>query len=380
MARMLIWRRHTPQCPHRQKGREFLKCSCPLWADGYSNGKRTHRVSLKTRDMTRALKRAADLETPGAPVLVEIKAAVKAFMERCADLKVSTRRKYKNSLDQLEEFCAAQKLNTVSDLTLDTLDAFRANRKLKAITSLKELQTLRQFFGFCFDRRWISENVAKRIKGPRNVKPNDVEPYTANEVAMILAACDTFGRGAYERARAHAMILLLRYTALRIGDVAMLARDRVTWDSEGERWRIFIRTEKTGAPVFLPIPAALKTTLDALPHPRGAEAEPKYFFWNGTTSERAIKGIVERALAAVFKESKVQRAHAHRFRHTLATELLGRGATFEDVADILGNSPVIVRKHYGKWSPARQNRIDSLMDSISVGTIWAQTKKAAVTH
>ena len=54
-------------------------------------------------------------------------------------------------------------------------------------------------------------------------------------------------------------------------------------------------------------------------------------------------------------------AHAHRFRHTLATELLGRGASFEEVADILGNSPEIVRKHYGKWSIARQNRIDELM-------------------
>ena len=56
------------------------------------------------------------------------------------------------------------------------------------------------------------------------------------------------------------------------------------------------------------------------------------------------------------------KAHAHRFRHTLATELLGRGASFEDVADILGNSPEIVRKHYAKWSPARQARIDALMD------------------
>jgi len=40
-----------------------------------------------------------------------------------------------------------------------------------------------------------------------NVKPNDVEPYSVNEVTMILTACDTFGRGAYERARARTMVL-----------------------------------------------------------------------------------------------------------------------------------------------------------------------------
>jgi integrase len=52
-----------------------------------------------------------------------------------------------------------------------------------------------------------------------------------------------------------------------------------------------------------------------------------------------MKGIAERSLASVFKASLVPRAHAHRFRHTLATELLSNGASFEDVADILGNSP-----------------------------------------
>jgi integrase len=55
---------------------------------------------------------------------------------------------------------------------------------------------------------------------------------------------------------------------------------------------------------------------------------------------------VDRDLRALFKEAGVECAHAHRFRHTLATELLGRGASFEDVADIRGNSPDIARKHY----------------------------------
>ncbi len=81
-----------------------------------------------------------------------------------------------------------------------------------------------------------------------------------------------------------------------------------------------------------------------------------------------MKGIAERSLAAVFRSSMVSRAHAHRFRHTLATELLGSGASFEEVADILGNSPDVVRKHYAKWSPARQSRIDDLMQRVHSGS------------
>ena len=66
-------------------------------------------------------------------------------------------------------------------------------------------------------------------------------------------------------------------------------------------------------------------------------------------------------LRTVFKKSGVKNAHSHRFGHTLATRLLEEGATFEQVADILGNSPAIVGKHYGKWSKGRQNNIDRLM-------------------
>ena len=65
-------------------------------------------------------------------------------------------------------------------------------------------------------------------------------------------------------------------------------------------------------------------------------------------------------MSAVFKKSGVKNSHAHRYRHTLATRLLAAGASFELVADILGNTPEIVRKHYGKWSKGRQDNIDKL--------------------
>ncbi len=36
----------------------------------------------------------------------------------------------------------------------------------------------------------------------------------------------------------------------------------------------------------------------------------------------------------------------------------------QDAADILGNSPRIIEKHYAKWIKARQDRISALMGSI----------------
>ncbi len=370
LGMLTIWRRHTAECPHRQKGRDYLKCNCPVWADGYVDGKRTLRQSLKTRDMARARKRAAELEDPDIKPRT-LKEAVEAFDAHCVSdgLKESTLRKYRNALNKLREFCERRNVIDAPEVSTDVIDAFRASRGLSLIASSKELELLRQFFKFCLVRHWIRENPTAGIRGPRNIQPNEVEPYTPAEVDKIVAACSTFGRTDYERKRACGMILAMRYTALRIGDVAMLERERISQD--GNRWRIFLRTEKNGKPVFLPIPNELRFALNAVPAPRGAAPDCRFYFWNGTTSERAVKGIAERALAAVFKKSAVAKAHAHRFRHTLATELLGAGASFEEVADILGNSPEIVRKHYAKWSTARQARIDTLMDQV-----WAQNGHA----
>ena len=39
-----------------------------------------------------------------------------------------------------------------------------------------------------------------------------------------------------------------------------------------------------------------------------------------------------RTMAAVFKQAGVKQAHPHRFRHTLASELLGKGGKLEVVA------------------------------------------------
>jgi len=331
-------------------------------------GKRTLRQSLKTRDMARARKRAAELEDPQIQRRT-LEDAESAFDAHCVSdgLRPSTLRKYRNTLSKLREFCEARGAIDMQDIRTDTLDAFRASRGLSLIAGMKELELLKQFLKFCLVRHWVRESPAAGIKGPRNIQPNEVEPYTPAEVGKILDACEQFGRTDYERRRARAMVLTMRYTALRIGDVAMLERERISRD--GHRWRIFLHTEKTGKPVFLPIPEDLRLVLNAAPMPRGAAPDCRYFFWNGITSERAIKGIAERTLAAVFEKSGVAKAHAHRFRHTLATELLGAGASFEEVADILGNSPEIVRKHYAKWSTARQARIDNLMDQV-----WAQNR------
>jgi site-specific recombinase XerD len=70
-----------------------------------------------------------------------------------------------------------------------------------------------------------------------------------------------------------------------------------------------------------------------------------------------------RIFKRICKDAGVHPDHPHRMRHTLAADLLVKGASVEDVAAILGNSPQIVQKHYSQFIKARQDRLDSIVSS-----------------
>ena len=67
-------------------------------------------------------------------------------------------------------------------------------------------------------------------------------------------------------------------------------------------------------------------------------------------------------------------------RHTLATELLENGWTYEDVAEVLGNSAAIVRKHYAKWSKGRQSRLTQMLESVFSVQNWYTPEKQPVKY
>jgi site-specific recombinase XerD len=373
------------------------KCKCPFHIDGVYRGERP-RKSMKTRNQQLAERRLVEerrkidakqdaqpstcanpaAATPETNQERTVADAVERFLISRGrvdpvkgyngDVQFATYRKYRCSLDHLKAFCEREGVTALAKLTLDRLEDFRTGRTISLVTWRVELQTLRTFFAYCMDRKWLASNPAKQLKAPRHLKPNEIVPYTLQEESMIRTACEQIGGGkyhrsgaSYEQLRARAMITVLRHTALRVSDVATLQKDAISWDAGKSTWRILVRTQKSGEAVYLPIPESLKLMLDALPLPRNAAQDCPYYFWNGQTSRRAVVGIAERTLASVFKKSGVKNAHAHRYRHTLATRLLGEGASFQTVADILGNTAEVVRKHYGKWSKGRQDNIDRLM-------------------
>jgi len=51
----------------------------------------------------------------------------------------------------------------------------------------------------------------------------------------------------------------------------------------------------------------------------------------------------------------------------MASDILARGGTMADVADVLGIREHIARRHYAKWSAARQERVATIMRAVQGG-------------
>ena len=355
-AMLTLQRRHSQKCPDKKKGPNFLKCRghCALRICDMVDGKRV-RKSLKTRDLQRAVRRLAEMKEEAlSRPRKALQEAIEAFHAQHAGHASETKRKYKRVLGFLLDYCTQQSLRYVDQVIVETMDGYNLWRNKENWTWIKEIEILRQFFAFCIEREWTSKNPAKALKRPRLLEANDEEPYTQDEIARMIAACDFIGRSSYERLRARAMVLLLRFAAPRISDVVTLSREHIKGN------HLQKRAIKNNRWIRVKLPPVVLEALEALPHPKAAPKESQFFFAGGESSVRSLVKGAQRTLAAVFRLAKVDRAHPHRFRHTLASELLGKGRTTEEVAGILADSPATISRHYAKWTTEYQARQDQV--------------------
>ena len=98
----------------------------------------------------------------------------------------ATWKRYRCALRLLASFCARAGITALTDVATDALEDYRGTRQIGKVAWKVERQMLITFFGFCISRKWASTNPAKDLKPPRNIKPNEVVPYTIQEESLIL--------------------------------------------------------------------------------------------------------------------------------------------------------------------------------------------------
>jgi len=392
---LTVYRRHRTSCPHRGQGRKYRRCHCPIWVDGLLGGEEIRKALRdksrdpggresvrdwqKAQDIVRAweAENAIDQGTDSEPVT--IKEATDSFVADAGarNLQDGTLRKYRLLFRQLQEFADAQGFRCLKELDTGALRRFRVSWHDRNLSALKKLERLRSFFRFACENGWVSANPAKKLQRPQ-VSQRPTMPFSQDDMVKILAACNEWGEKHQGETRARenswrirALVLLLRYSGLRIQDAVTLARDRI---ADG---RLFLYTAKTGTPVYLPLPGFVVEALDRAP------TSKRYFFWTGDSKPESVTKNWQNSLRELFRTACVAKGHAHRFRDTVAVDMLMAGVPIERVSVLLGHSSVrVTEKYYAPWVRARQAQLEEDVRRVwQKDPLWiAETKGTPEVH
>lgn len=299
------------------------------------------RKSLGIRNWESAQKIVRDWEAREGASMVSVKEAFERYIADCEarGLRSETLRKYRLMQRELIGEFGGRPLDAIG---IDELSIYREKWTLAPGTARTKIGLLRAFFHFCLERGWIEKNPALLLKHPRAVHKPTL-PVSDEDFDKLLRATERFPvGGAYKERtgeRLKAFILTLRYSGLRIQDCALLKQEKL---HDG---RIFLYSQKTNVPVWVPIPEFVVKELERL--------DGEYFFWSGHGLVKTALGNWQRSLERLGKIAGVK-FHAHQLRDSFAIGLLTKGVPLETVAVLLGNSLKICERHYSPWIQARQ--------------------------
>lgn len=242
-----------------------------------------------------------------------------------------TLRKYQSELEKLVEFLNKKLYEAETyDLRL-YLALYKENRKVSNRTLDNIRKTISSFFSWLNDEGHIGRNPAralKQIKYTKEVK----KPFSSVEREKLKNACEFL--------RDLALSEFLYASGLRVSEVVSLDRDNIDFASKeayvvgkGNKERKFYLTDVCAE--------YLRQYLQSR-----TDSNAALFTSVRAPYRRLSKEGIETAVKRLGKKAGVENVHPHRFRRTLATDLVKKNVPIQDVAAILGHADLRTTQVY----------------------------------
>jgi len=272
-------------------------------------------------------------------------------------LSPNTVDRYNHTLTEFEIFLAEQAVSALRDIRKPFVESFKVWR-IARIKSKKhsrgasglplDAAILHRAFSFAVENEMVEKNPVRLEGRPGENPEGGAEPFSSDELLLL---------------RRHAepdylAFLLLRWTGLRGSDAVKLTWAEVNLSSN-EIDRV---TQKRRKRVVLPIHSELLFALE-LERDRRHPAPTNRVLLNPATGKPMTRPRLYERIQSMGRRAGVPTARPHRFRDTLAVDMLNRGANPYDVAKMLGDTINTVEKHYMPFVKELRDRVRNILET-----------------
>ncbi|MGC2283747.1 MAG: tyrosine-type recombinase/integrase [Candidatus Acidiferrum sp.] len=268
----------------------------------------------------------------------------------------STADRYRLTLREFSAFLSEKSVSNLKDITRPLVEAFKVWRKdrigkrreARGATSIAlDAAVLHRAFGYALENEMIVKNPVRMEGKPGGTPTRGAQPFTGEELQKLRAAAGE-DRLAF---------LLLRHTGFRGSDAVGLTWGEIRFEKK-EIERLTLKRKKL---VQIPIHTELLFALETEFARRNPQPGDRVL--QGPNGNPLRRPRLYGRMLALGARAGVAQANPHRFRDTLAVDLLAAGAGIYDVASMLGDTVETVERHYAPFVPALRERVRRIMES-----------------
>ncbi|MFR1834519.1 MAG: tyrosine-type recombinase/integrase [Lachnospiraceae bacterium] len=199
----------------------------------------------------------------------------------------------------------------------------REQRGIKMSTMQTRLHYLSSFWDFLTAEELVHNNPVKKV-GLLKLEKTIKKPFSAEEMEALRTGCNTLRDRALVEFLYSTGVRVSELVALNVGDIEMGKQELIVY-GKGSKER---KTYLTDSAKFY-----LKRYLDE----RKTEKQEPLFTTLDYPHNRLTVPGVQHMLRHLGQRSGVDNVHPHRFRRTIATDLLNKGMPIEQVKEFLGH-------------------------------------------
>lgn len=201
----------------------------------------------------------------------------------------------------------------------------REQRGIKMSTMQTRLHYLSSFWDFLITEELVHSNPVKKV-GLLKIEKTIKKPFSAEELEALRVNCGNLRDRALVEFLYSTGVRVSELVALNVGDIEMGRQELIVY-GKGSKER---KTYLTDSAKFY-----LRRYLQVRDQ-EGLEDQPLFVTLDKPHGRLTVAGV-QYMLRQLGSRAGVKNTHPHRFRRTIATDLLARGMKIEEVKEFLGH-------------------------------------------